>query len=70
MNSKNHRRLLMSLTDTILVWLDEMADQPGVKLPYVGNNTAVQMAASAICVLEAIDDLYDTLVENGEVKNE
>jgi len=47
-----------------------MADQPGVKLPYVGNNTAVQMAEAAMSVLEAVDDLYDTLVENGEVKNE
>jgi len=70
MNSKNYRRLLVSLTDTMLVWLYEMADQPGVTLPYIGNNTAVQMAEAAMSVLEAVDDLYDTLVENGEVKGD
>jgi len=68
MTKTNYNKLLVSLTDRIMVWIDEEHDQTGVSVPYIGNNTAAHMATAAMNVLAAIDDLYETLVENGEVK--
>jgi hypothetical protein len=68
MTRTNYNKLLVSLTDRIMVWMDEVHDQPDCRVPYIGNNTAAHMATAAMNVLASIDDLYDTLVENGEVK--
>jgi len=68
MTSTNYNKLLVSLTDRIMVWMNEEHDQPGVRVPYIGNNTASHMATAAMNVLASIDDLYDTLVENGEIE--
>jgi len=45
-----------------------MAESRDVKLPYIGYKTAQYMAVAAFAVLEGVADVYDTLVENGEVK--
>ena len=72
MTRTNYNKLLVSLTDRIMVWMDEVHDQPDMRVPYIGNNTASHMAShmatAAMNVLAAIDDLYDTLVENGEIQ--
>lgn len=68
MTRTNYNKLLVSLTDRIMVWMDEAHDQPDMRVPYIGNNTASHMATAAMNVLAAIDDLYDTLVENGEIQ--
>jgi len=68
MTKTTYNKLLVSLTDRIMVWMDEEHDHPDTRVPYIGNNTAGHMAEAAMNVLAAIDDLYDTLVENGEVK--
>lgn len=70
MKKQNYNRLLVSLTDRIMVWMDEMAETDGVTLPYTGNNTAAQMAVAAMTVLQAVDDLRETLLENGEISEE
>jgi len=68
MERKNYNRLLVSLTDRVMVWLDEMAEDTGVDVPYTGHNTAVHMAEAALQVLAAVDDLRNTLIEDGEIK--
>jgi len=68
MTRTNYNKLLVSLTDRIMVWMDEVHDQADTRVPYIGSNTASHMATAAMNVLASIDDVYETLVENGEVK--
>ena len=65
---KNHNRLLVSLTDTMLVWIEENCEADDVQMPWIGNNTAMHMAEAALATLEAADDLRASLIEAGELK--
>lgn len=66
----NYNRALVSLTDAMLVWLEQSADSKGIELPWMGHETAVCMASAALAVLQAVDDLRVSLVEDGELKED
>ncbi len=66
----NYNRALVSLTDAMLVWIEESADSANLTMPWVGHETAVCMASAALAVLQAVDDLKASLVEDGELKEE
>lgn len=70
MEKRNYNLLLTMLTDTISVWLDEMSDEPKVKLPWNGNRTAEFMAEAAMAALQAAGDIYESLDEQGMLKDE
>lgn len=64
-----HQRLLASLVPLMEEWLGRNAESD-LAIGYYGKGTDWLMAVAAITVLEAVDDVYKTLVANGEIKNE
>lgn len=69
MNKRTTKRIHISLADLITDWLN-MQSEEGTPMPYIGKETAYFMAAAALAVLEAAEDLRTSLEEDGELKEQ
>lgn len=68
MNERDLKKLHLLLTERIADLLNETSETSSMPLPYIGKETAYYMAAAALAVLEAAEDLKESLSEDGELK--
>ncbi len=64
MNQQKRQRLLASLASILEEWLSRNAESD-LPIGYYGNGTDFLMAVAALTVLEAVDDVYETLNKDG-----
>jgi hypothetical protein len=67
-NKREQKKLHLSLADLIKDWLNMQAEE--VALPYIGKETAYYMAAAAMAVFEAAEDIHVSLEEDGELREQ
>lgn len=68
MKRSEETKLRASLIKAIDDWWNQT--ELGVSRPILGDATLVHMAEAALGVLLAVDDLYETLRDDGELKEE
>lgn len=68
MKRSEETKLRASLIKAMDDWWER--DDLGVSRPMLGDATLVHMAEAALGVLLALDDLYETLRESGEIRDD
>lgn len=64
MNQQKRQRLLSSLESVLDEWLSRNAESD-LAIGYYGDSTQYLMAVAALAVLEAVDDVHETLNKDG-----